>query len=112
MPSSSLVFSEERYIYVPTTSLGFSHIAATGTTLSDVMYMSPHITPPVLKRHQWLLSGTGIRRGYIGAAQLLPVALPRKHLPQIADVGGSFILRQIRAGNFLRFFKMTAQADH
>jgi hypothetical protein len=37
------VFREERYIYVPATSLGVSHIAATGTTLSDVMYMSPRI---------------------------------------------------------------------
>jgi Flp pilus assembly protein TadG len=49
VPNSSLVFSEVSYQYVPVTgfSPGFSHISSTGITLSDQMYMSPRITPPV-----------------------------------------------------------------
>jgi Flp pilus assembly protein TadG len=49
LPNSSLVYSEVSYQYIPVTgfSPGFSHIAATGITLSDQMYMSPRITPPV-----------------------------------------------------------------
>ena len=31
----------------PASAPGFSHISATGITLSDQMYMSPRITPPV-----------------------------------------------------------------
>ncbi|HEY6383264.1 MAG TPA: hypothetical protein VIY07_15850 [Pseudolabrys sp.] len=45
VPNSSLIFSEVSYQYIPVT--GFSHISATGKTLSDEMYMSPRITPPV-----------------------------------------------------------------
>jgi Flp pilus assembly protein TadG len=49
VPNSSLVFAEVGYQYIPVTgfSPGFSHIAATGITLADQMYMSPRITPPV-----------------------------------------------------------------
>jgi Flp pilus assembly protein TadG len=49
VPNSSLIFSEVSYQYIPVTgfSPGFSHISATGKTLSDEMYMSPRITPPV-----------------------------------------------------------------
>ena len=49
VPNTSLVFSEVSYQYIPVTgfSPGFSHISATGKTLSDEMYMSPRITPPV-----------------------------------------------------------------
>jgi len=48
VPNSYLVFSEVSYQYVPVTgfSPGFSHISASGITLSDVMYMAPRITPP------------------------------------------------------------------
>ena len=51
IPSSSLVFSEVTYLYKPVTGYipAWSHIAATGITLSDKMYMSPRITPPVYK---------------------------------------------------------------
>ena len=45
IPNSSLLFSEISYLYIPVT--GFSHIAASGKELSDEMYMSPRITPPV-----------------------------------------------------------------
>ncbi|MGB8531298.1 MAG: TadE/TadG family type IV pilus assembly protein [Pseudolabrys sp.] len=44
VPNSYLVFSEVSYQYVPVT--GFSHISASGITLSDVMYMAPRISPP------------------------------------------------------------------
>ena len=44
VPNSYLVFSEVSYQYVPVT--GFSHISASGITLSDVMYIAPRITPP------------------------------------------------------------------
>ena len=49
VPNTSLVLSEVSYQYIPVTgfSPGFSHISATGITLSDKMYMSPRITPPV-----------------------------------------------------------------
>jgi len=49
VPNSSLVFSEVSYQYIPVTGFtpGFSHISSTGITLSDQMYMSPRITPPV-----------------------------------------------------------------
>jgi Flp pilus assembly protein TadG len=49
LPSSSLVLSEVTYLYRPVTGYipAWSHIAATGITLSDKMYMSPRITPPV-----------------------------------------------------------------
>jgi Flp pilus assembly protein TadG len=49
VPSSSLVFSEVSYQYLPVTGYipAWSHIAETGITLSDRMYMSPRITPPV-----------------------------------------------------------------
>jgi hypothetical protein len=49
VPNSSLIFSEVSYQYIPVTgfSPGFSHISATGKTLSDEMYMSSRITPPV-----------------------------------------------------------------
>jgi Flp pilus assembly protein TadG len=45
---SYLILAEVGYQYVPVTgfSPGFSHIAATGITLSDKMYMSPRIQPP------------------------------------------------------------------
>jgi len=48
VPNSYLVFSEISYQYIPVTgfSPGFSHISASGITLSDVMYMAPRITPP------------------------------------------------------------------
>ncbi|MGC1744020.1 MAG: TadE/TadG family type IV pilus assembly protein, partial [Pseudolabrys sp.] len=48
VPNSYLVFSEVSYQYVPVTgfSPGFSHISASGITLSDVMYMAPRISPP------------------------------------------------------------------
>ena len=48
VPNSYLVLSEVSYQYVPVTgfSPGFSHIAATGITLSDKMFMSPRIQPP------------------------------------------------------------------
>lgn len=51
IPSSSLVFSEVSYLYIPVTGYipAWSHIAATGITLSDKMYMTPRITPPVYK---------------------------------------------------------------
>ena len=47
--SSSLVLSEVTYLYRPVTGYipAWSHIAATGITLSDKMYMSPRITAPV-----------------------------------------------------------------
>jgi Flp pilus assembly protein TadG len=47
--SSSLVLAEVTYLYVPVTGYipAWSHIAATGITLSDKMYMSPRITAPV-----------------------------------------------------------------
>jgi len=43
-----LILAEVGYQYVPVTgfSPGFSHIAATGITLSDKMYMAPRIQPP------------------------------------------------------------------
>jgi hypothetical protein len=44
VPNSYLVFSEISYQYIPVT--GFSHISASGITLSDVMSMAPRITPP------------------------------------------------------------------
>ncbi len=49
IPSSSLVLSEVSYLYMPVTGYipAWSHIAATGITLSDKMYMSPRITAPV-----------------------------------------------------------------
>jgi len=49
VPNSSLVLSEVSYQYIPVTgfSPGFIHIGSTGITLSDQMYMSPRITPPV-----------------------------------------------------------------
>jgi Flp pilus assembly protein TadG len=49
VPNSSLVYSEVSYQYIPVTgfSPGFSHIGTSGITLSDQMYMSPRITPPV-----------------------------------------------------------------
>ena len=49
IPGSSLIWSEVSYLYIPVTgfSPGFSYIAATGKELSDQMYMSPRITPPV-----------------------------------------------------------------
>jgi hypothetical protein len=40
------------------------------------------------------------------------VLLLCKHLPQIIDVGGCFILRQVGAGDFLCFLETAAQADH
>src|SRR5215470_14943119 len=45
---SYLILAEVGYQYVPVTgfSPGFSHIAATGITLSDKMYMTPRIQPP------------------------------------------------------------------
>ena len=48
VPNSYLVFTEVSYQYVPVTgfSPGFSHISASGITLSDVMYMAPQISPP------------------------------------------------------------------
>jgi hypothetical protein len=48
IPNSALLFSEISYLYIPVTgfSPGFSHIAS-GKELSDEMYMSPRITPPV-----------------------------------------------------------------
>lgn len=47
--SSSLVLAEVTYLYIPVTGYipAWSHIAATGITLSDKMYMSPRITAPV-----------------------------------------------------------------
>jgi Flp pilus assembly protein TadG len=47
--SSSLVLSEVTYLYRPVTGYipAWSHIAATGITLRDKMYMSPRITAPV-----------------------------------------------------------------
>jgi hypothetical protein len=47
VPNSYLVFSEASYQYVPVTgfSPGFSHISASGITLSDVMDMAPRISP-------------------------------------------------------------------
>ena len=47
--SSSLVLSEVTYLYKPVTGYipAWSHIAATGITLSDKMYMSPRVTAPV-----------------------------------------------------------------
>ena len=49
VPNSSLIFSEVSYQYIPVTGFipSFSRISNTGITLSDVMYMSPRITPPV-----------------------------------------------------------------
>ena len=49
IPGSSLIWSEVSYQYIPVTgfSPGFSYIAAEGKTLSDQMFMSPRITPPV-----------------------------------------------------------------
>ena len=49
IPGSSLIWSEVSYLYIPVTgfSPGFSYIAATGKELSDQMYMTPRITPPV-----------------------------------------------------------------
>jgi len=52
LPNSSLVWSEVSYLYVPVTgfapgSSNYSYISNTGITLSDQMYMSPRITPPV-----------------------------------------------------------------
>jgi Flp pilus assembly protein TadG len=49
IPGSSLIWSEVSYLYHPVTgfSPGFSYIAATGKDLSDEMFMSPRITPPV-----------------------------------------------------------------
>ncbi len=48
VPNSYLVFSEVSYQYIPVTgfSPGFSHISASGITLSDVMYMAPRISAP------------------------------------------------------------------
>jgi hypothetical protein len=48
VPNSYLVFSEISYQYIPVTgfSRGFSHISASGITLSGVMYMAPRISPP------------------------------------------------------------------
>ena len=48
VPNSYLVFSEVSYQYIPVTgfSPGFSHISASGITLSDVMYMAPRIQAP------------------------------------------------------------------
>jgi Flp pilus assembly protein TadG len=47
--SSSLVLAEVTYLYRPVTGYipAWSHIAATGITLSDKMYMSPRVTAPV-----------------------------------------------------------------
>ena len=50
-------------------------------------------------------------RGNGGAAQLFQVALLRKHLPQIIDVGGGFVVGQVRTGDFFRFLEATPQAD-
>jgi hypothetical protein len=49
LASSSLVLAEVTYLYRPVTGYipAWSHIAATGITLSDKMYMSPRITAPV-----------------------------------------------------------------
>jgi Flp pilus assembly protein TadG len=49
VPSSTLVLAEVSYQYVPVTGFvpAWSHIAQTGITLSDKMYMSPRISPPV-----------------------------------------------------------------
>jgi len=49
LASSSLVLAELTYLYRPVTGYipAWSHIAATGITLSDKMYMSPRITAPV-----------------------------------------------------------------
>jgi Flp pilus assembly protein TadG len=51
---SYLILAEVGYQYVPVTgfSPGFSHIAATGITLQDKMYMSPRIQPPDYKGQQ------------------------------------------------------------
>jgi len=45
---SYLILAEVGYQYVPITGFapGFSHIASTGITLSDKMYMTPRIQPP------------------------------------------------------------------
>ena len=47
--ASSLLFSEVTYLYVPVTGYipAWSHIAATGISLNDHMYMSPRMTAPV-----------------------------------------------------------------
>ena len=52
VPNSYLIWSEVSYLYIPVTgfapgSSNFSYISTTGITLSDQMYMSPRITPPV-----------------------------------------------------------------
>ena len=49
VPNSQLVFSEVSYQYVPVTGYipAWSHIGANGITLSDKMYMTPRLTPPV-----------------------------------------------------------------
>jgi hypothetical protein len=43
------VLAEVTYLYRPVTGYipAWSHIAATGITLADKMYMSPRITAPV-----------------------------------------------------------------
>jgi len=49
VPNSQLLFSEVSYQYIPVTGYMpmWSHISASGITLSDRMYMSPRLTPPV-----------------------------------------------------------------
>jgi Flp pilus assembly protein TadG len=49
VPSTQLVFSEVSYQYVPVTGYipAWSHIGSSGITLSDKMYMTPRLTPPV-----------------------------------------------------------------
>jgi Flp pilus assembly protein TadG len=46
--NTQLIFSEVSYQYVPVTGYvpAWSHIGATGITLSDRMFMSPRLTPP------------------------------------------------------------------
>lgn len=49
VPNSYLVFSEVSYQYVPVTgfSPGFSHISASGITLSDVMHGSANLAAAI-----------------------------------------------------------------
>jgi len=56
-------------------------------------------------------SGSGAGAGYVGATHFLPVILLRQHLPQIGDIGGGFIFRQVGGRDFFRFLKPATQAD-